>query len=156
MVPRPDWQPLTFWDGRRGSVSGGGATSRWRRGWPIARDGRPQEPGDEPGQASGIERLWDESDAPGPHEPVRLGGCPGRERDHGDRAGHGVGLQCLDDRQAVHLGHVVVDQDQVGRLSSRQLEPVTPLRGREDAVAMGTEEVGQRAQDELVIVDDQN
>jgi len=51
---------------------------------------------------------------------------------------------------------VVVDQDQVGALSSRQLEPVMPFRGVEDAVAVGTEELGERAQDELVIVDDQD
>ena len=155
-VPKPDWQRLTFLDGRRGSLSGGRATSRRRGDSPIARDGGPQEPGDKLGQAPGLERFRDESDAPGPHEPVRLGGRPGRERDHGDPAGRGVGLQRLDDRQAVHLGHVVVDQDQVGALSSRQLEPVTPLRGVEDAVAVGTEELGERAQDELVIVDDQD
>jgi hypothetical protein len=51
---------------------------------------------------------------------------------------------------------VVVDQDQVGTLGPRQLDPVASLRGLEDPVAVSPQKLGERAQDERVVVDDQD
>ena len=127
----------------------------WRDS-PLSGNGHPQEIGDEIGQRSRLERLRDEADATGSDEPVRIRGGAGRERDHGDAPGRGIAFQRFDDRQAIHLGHMVVDEDQVGMLRSGQRQPVPTSRRLEDLMAMGTEQLGERTQDEVIVVDDQD
>lgn len=127
-----------------------------RRDLTVSGNGRSQEIVDELGQCSWFERLRDEPDAAGLDEPVRIGGRPGRERHHGDVPGCRIAFQPLDDRQTVHLGHVVVDKDQVGMLRSGQRQAAPTCRGRKDPMSMGAEQLGKHAQDEVVVVDNQD
>jgi len=110
-------------------------------------------------RATVARRNWEtraDSVAPGLDEPVRIGRRSRREGDHGDAPGRGVALQPLDNRQAVHLRHVVVDEDQVWALRPGQRQPVQASRGLEDVMSVGTEQLGERADDERVVVDDQD
>jgi len=125
-------------------------------GAPASPHGRSQKFRDEARQGSRLERLGDESDASGPHEPVRLRGARRRERHHGDAARDAVGLQRSDHRQPVHLGHVVVDEDQVGTLGAGELDPDAPRQRLDDPVAVSAEQVRERAQDERIVVDHQD
>ena len=104
-----------------------------------------------------LERLGDVVD-PAEGEGVHLVEVlvQGADEDDGDAAQGRVGLEVAADLVPVHLRHVDVEEDQVGRVFSRRQQRQLAARDRADLVASGLEHPGQDLEVGRDVVHDQD
>ena len=77
-------------------------------------------------------------------------------RDHDDRQRLVDGAQALQRLEAVHAGHLDVEEHEIGRLALGEREPVLARCGSEELVAFVFEDHPQRIADGGLVVDDQD
>src|SRR5688500_7638808 len=98
-----------------------------------------------------IDRFPDEEDA-----AWRAGGIRGRD-DHGDASQPGIGLDPGVKLVAVQLGHDQVEHDDARWIGlSKRLEPLEPVGGAPDAIALILECISKGFSDFDLVLDDEN
>ena len=101
-------------------------------------------------------RLLDVVVGPGVQaDDLALGRPECREHDHRDRPQIGIDLERLAEGRAVHLGHLVVGQDQLGRELARLGQPFPAVDGQGHLVAFVLEQRGDHPPHHRAILDQQ-
>ena len=110
---------------------------------------------DQPEERGEVDRLGNDLPGPGGERLIRGGGA----RIGGDQQRDRRGALLLDlaiERQAVHAGHLQVQQSDVVGPPAHQLERRRPVVGEVDRVAQVGEDVAQVAADVRVVVHDED
>jgi hypothetical protein len=146
--------PQTPWE-RRMSRGATGSGPRIAAA-PTSPNGHVQDAGDEAKKRYRLERFRDEGDASGPDELIRILSRPRGQGDERDLSRLDVCLEPPDHFQTVHLGHMVVDENQVRADCPRHRQPSVAARRGEDPMLFRFEQLGGGLEEPRVVVDDQD